>query len=318
MASANAAIVPSGRTSEAVGMVLDSRDLRDLVSGLEERRATRRGRPGYGTKALLGMWIVKALYRQTTWAETARLVDDHPGLRRLLGSSPSRFACYRFAAKLLRHRDLLERCIRSVVAALRDLVPGYGMNVAIDSTDLSAYANGQKYTYSGGPEREAFSDPDASWGHRSAVSTRRGGGFYGYKLHMATCAATDLPVAWTVETAKASDMSQVDGLLDRLPRRPEAAIMDAGYDYQTVIDSCWRHGIDPVIATRRNSGTRGGTPPDNKALYRLRSAVEREFGRLKTHLGLAPLRVRGIDRVRLHADLVLLTRLTAALDRPQA
>ena len=54
--------------------------------------------------------------------------------------------------------------------------------------------------------------------------------------------------------------------------------MDAGYDYQTVIDSCWRHGIDPVIATRRNSGTRGGTPPDSsKALYRLRSAVEREF-----------------------------------------
>ena len=244
-------------------MVLDSRDLRDLVSGLEERRATRRGRPGYGTKALLGMWIVKALYRQTTWAETARLVDDHPGLRRLLGSSPSRFACYRFAAKLLRHRDLLERCIRSVVAALRDLVPGYGMNVAIDSTDLSAYANGQKYRYRGGPEREAFSDPDASWGHRSAVSTRSGGGFYGYKLHMATCAATDLPVAWTVETAGVSDMSQVNGLLDRLPRRPEAAIMDAGYDYQKVIDSCWRHGIDPVIATRRNSGTRGGTPPDS-------------------------------------------------------
>ena len=25
-------------------------------------------------------------------------------------------------------------------------------------------------------EREAFSDPDASWGHRSAVSTRKGGG----------------------------------------------------------------------------------------------------------------------------------------------
>jgi hypothetical protein len=25
-----------------------------------------------------------------------------------------------------------------------------------------------------GPERETFSDPDASWGHRSAVSTRKG------------------------------------------------------------------------------------------------------------------------------------------------
>lgn len=36
-----------------------------------------------------------------------------------------------------------------------------------------------------------------------------------------------------------------------------------------------------------------------------RSAVEREFGRLKHHYGLAMLRVRGIERVRLHTDLIL-------------
>ena len=47
-----------------------------------------------------------------------------------------------------------------------------------------------------------FSDPDASWGHRSAVSTRKGGGFYGYKLDMAVCTATDLPLAWNVRTAR--------------------------------------------------------------------------------------------------------------------
>lgn len=164
MAVPNAAIVPSGRATEAVGAVLDSRDLRDLVSRLEARRVTQRGRRGYGTRALLGMWVVKALYRQASWSETARLVDDHPGLRRLLGSAPSRFACYRAAEKLLRHRDLIERCIRNVVAALRDLMPGYSKTVGIDSTDLAAYANGQKYKYRGGPEREAFSDPDASWG----------------------------------------------------------------------------------------------------------------------------------------------------------
>ena len=29
-------------------------------------------------------------------------------------------------------------------------------------------------------------------GHRSVVSTRKGGGFYGYKLHMATCSKTGL------------------------------------------------------------------------------------------------------------------------------
>lgn len=34
---------------------------------------------------------------------------------------------------------------------------------------------------------------------------RKGGGFYGYKIHMAVDAATDLPLARTVETAKDSE-----------------------------------------------------------------------------------------------------------------
>ena len=54
------------------------------------------------------------------------------------------------------------------------------------------------------------------------------------------------------------------------------------------------------------------------ALYRRRAAVEREFGRLKHDWALAPLRVRGPDRVRLHADLTILTKLSCALARTRA
>jgi hypothetical protein len=52
-----------------------------------------------------------------------------------------------------------------------------------------------------------------------------------------------------------------------------------------------------------------------RRLYRGRSAVEREFGRLKHHYALAMLRVRGIERVRLHADLTMIARLAPALSR---
>ena len=41
-----------------------------------------------------------------------------------------------------------------------------------------------------------------------------------------------------------------------------------------------------------------------------RSSVERQFGRLKDGYGVAFLRVRGIERVRLHADLTMLARLS--------
>ena len=52
-----------------------------------------------------------------------------------------------------------------------------------------------------------------------------------------------------------------------------------------------------------------------KSLYRGRAAVEREFGRLKNEWALLPLRVRGIERVRLHADLTILAKLACALAR---
>jgi len=66
-----------------------------------------------------------------------------------------------------------------------------------------------------GPERERFSDPDASWGHRSAVSTRKGGGFYGYKLNLAVCTATGLPLAWRVTTARRHESTSVAPALGR-------------------------------------------------------------------------------------------------------
>ena len=54
-----------------------------------------------------------------------------------------------------------------------------------------------------------------------------------------------------------------------------------------------------------------------KGLYRGRASVERAFGRLKHEWGLAPLRVRRIERVRLHADLTILAQLTCALIRTE-
>jgi hypothetical protein len=50
----------------------------------------------------------------------------------------------------------------------------------------------------------------------------------------------------------------------------------------------------------------------------LLAAVEREFGRLKHERALLPLRVRGKDRVALHADLPILAKPSCALARARA
>ena len=54
------------------------------------------------------------------------------------------------------------------------------------------------------------------------------------------------------------------------------------------------------------------------SLYRRSSAVEREFGFLRHHFGVAAIRVRRIERVRLHADLIMLARPGQALARARA
>ena len=112
-----------------------------------------------------------------------------------------------------------------------------------------------------GPERERYSDPDASWGHRSAISTRKGGGFYGYKLHLAACSQTDLPVAWHITTARTHEASQAGRLLGAVKARkfkPETVTLDKGYDIKPVYDACHQAGALPVIPLRKTPAVKQG------------------------------------------------------------
>jgi hypothetical protein len=71
---------------------------------------------------------------------------------------PSVYACYRFATKLRTYGDVLAACLDRVTAALHAEHPDMGTNVAIDGSDMPAYANGQRFLSKNGPERERYSD----------------------------------------------------------------------------------------------------------------------------------------------------------------
>jgi IS5 family transposase len=315
--------VPRRSVASEVATILDSPEVTALVAELESIRFV--GRKGYGPRALLGACIVKALYALPTWTRVADLIAEHPGLADALGGTPSHWACYRFATKLRKERDRIAACVDALAAALREQYPDMGREVAIDASDMPAYANGQRYVYNGGPERERYSDPDASWGHRSAVSTRKGGGFYGYKLHLVVDAPTGLPLAWQVETARRNESLYAAPLLDAVRARgftPETVAMDGGYDHARVYAECAERGCAAIIPLRKGQPERdlriSRSTDEWRSLYRRRSAVEREFGNLKHNFGLAFLRVRRVERVRLHADLIMLARLGIALARARA
>jgi IS5 family transposase len=356
--------------AESLSDILASSEVSRLIDDLQATRLT--GCPGYPIRSMIGMALAKSLYVIPTWTRTVALVTEHPALAAVVapgGDVPSVYACYRFTARLRDHADLLDGCIARVLKELKKRNPLLGWDVAIDASDMPAYANGQRYKYHNGPEREKFSDADASWGHRSAVSTRKGGGFYGYRIHMAVCAKTDLPLAWNVETGRMNESPTVAPLLDKLHGlgfNPETCALDKGYDNGSVYEACEDRNIRPIICLRETGRVKRGEHkaptcehgewrfagadydrkatkwrcPTNecatkstwvkadrlhplipretlrwKGLYRGRAAVERAFGRLKNEWGLKPLRVRGIERVRLHANLTILSQLTVALNR---
>jgi hypothetical protein len=84
-----------------------------------------------------------------TWTKTVALVREHAALRAAVGGPsqdvPSVFACYRFTAKLRAYSDMLAACIDRVTASLSEQLPEYGRNIAVDGSDMPAYANGQRF-----------------------------------------------------------------------------------------------------------------------------------------------------------------------------
>ncbi len=364
--------VPPRSASTELAALLDSPEIAALIADIEALRWT--GRPGYGVRAMVGMMLAKSLYALPTWSRITRLVAEHPVLEAVIGCAPSQWACYRFARTLREHSEALADCVDAVLCSLAERLPELGHEVAIDGSDLPAYANGQRFKSKNGPERapEEYSDPDASWGHRSAVSTRKGGGYYGYKVHALVDVATDLPLAWRTETARDSEQTFALPLIDAARERGfgvKVAIMDGGYDTEPIHDGCMDRGILPVTPLRETPAVKRGDhkprvcehgvwtfagadfkrratkwrcptgecqpasvwvkasrlhpliPRESERsakLYRSRGAVEREFGRLKNEWALAPLRVRRIERVRLHADLTILAKLASRLASARA
>jgi len=259
--------VPSPHDARQVAALLALPDIVWLIADLGETRWT--GRPGSPIRTMVGAALVKAVYALPTWTRTTRLIAEHAALREAIGGAPSHWACYRFAAKLRDHGDMLAACIDRVLATLRAAKPAMGRTVAIDGSDMPAYANGHRHLYKDGPERTKFADPDASWGHRSAISVRKGGGYYGYKVHAAVCTTTGLPVAWTVRTARDPEIEEVPDLLNDLTRRgfaPGVAVMDKGYDAGPIYTECEDRGILPVIALKMTAGVKAGwdKPPSCK------------------------------------------------------
>ena len=224
----------------------------------------------------------------------AALIAEHPGLQAALGGAPSVGPA----------TGSLGNCARTIRSwrlsrphgrPLRE-VPDIGRDVAIDASDLPAFANGQRYVSQHGPERERFSDPDASWGHRSAVSTRR-------EVASTATSSTSPSAPAPACRSRGASRRAAEGIplrraaarrrpRSRLPARDVRDGQGLRQRPRPLRDG--ERGCHPIIPLRGTRGRQIVLPTCERAsrlmptvprhtqrfrdLYRGRAAVEREFG----------------------------------------
>ena len=194
-------------------------------------------------------------------------MEDDPALREVCGFDepdwlPCRRTFNRFIRRLGDHPDLVAGVCHSLTDQLRDLLPGFGDVVAIDSTDVRSHSNPHKKTKATGLP----SDPEAAWGVAHSVRSKNKDGidyFYGYKVHMVADATHDLPIAFKVTPGNRNDSPELPDVIDRAIAafdwfNPKATLADRGYDSKANFEYLYlQHGIDPIIHIRRPTAADG-------------------------------------------------------------
>lgn len=188
------------------------------------------------------------LTARPTWTRTARLITEHAALLKAIGGAPSHWACYRFTAKLRDHGDMLTECIDQVLASLHEAYPEMGQTIAIDGSDMPAFANGHKHIGNkNGPLRERFADPDAGWGHRSSISTRKGGAFYGTSCTPRSAPGRNFRSPGRSGQPTSPSKGKWQACWTAWPRgfTPGVGVLDKGYDGEPMYAECESRASGP-------------------------------------------------------------------------
>jgi IS5 family transposase len=201
-------------------------DDQTLLERLQKTRWT--GRPGYPIQV---MWrtIVASFYLGIVHdTDLIRALHANPLLAATCGirhrrDIPTKFAYCRFRKKLTAFNDLVGDVLARCVERLREALPGFGATVAVDATDVKAWANGLHQE----------TDPDAGTGAKHKSSRRVY--WYGYKVHLVADAESELPISFQVTAANVYDGAHLPSVLREAQTQydwfqPARVLADKGYD----------------------------------------------------------------------------------------
>ena len=246
--------------------------LRDepLMVVLEKERG--HGRNDYPVRAMWNSLLAGVVFQHPSVASLRRELLRNAQLRELCGFDPLKgeaavppeWVYTRFLRSLLRHWELIEAMFEGLVEEIRERLPGFGSVLAADGKGIPTHGRPRPKDEKR-PEPDGRRDLDADWGVKKERRRDKDGTLYehvtkwfGYKLHLVVEAVYELPVAFELTKASASEVPQTHALVERLAerhpevlKRCEAFVADKGNDDTSLITKLWDdHGIKPVIAIR--------------------------------------------------------------------
>ena len=275
------------------------------LSVAREKRTEKRGRPPLDPQAMIKAFVLLT-FKGFSERELETFLRHYPFWSRLcgfIGLAPCHASFSNFK------RNIGENTLRTV---LQDLVSQLVekdviilKKVAIDSTCLET----------------DLRDAEGDWGHTHE------GSFYGYKVHIACCTDSELPVSLTVTPGNVHDSTQCIRLMKEARKFKKIIhymIADTAYDALYIYEILKeKYNIVSVVPFNPRNGKKDYDYGIQrlyyietallKRLYRCRTAVERVNNIVTRELGLDEVRYRGLRAVTFQAYLTCIAQLAAAL-----
>jgi len=247
-------------------MTLESMPDEALMRALEHARKGRRD--DYPIRAVWNSVLAGIVFEHESVESLRRELGRNAELRQMCGfdvfkggqAVPPASVYSRFLRKLFCHQEQVDEMFDALVAQVRELLPGFGKRLAIDSKAIESHGRP-----SDNKERDGRRECEADWGTKRYRGVREDGSvwetvkrWFGYKLHLIVDADYELPVAYKVTRASASDCPQLLPMVSELDQRQPGLLdetgflsADKGYDSEKNNRELWdTYAIKPIIDIR--------------------------------------------------------------------
>jgi hypothetical protein len=226
-------VLPDEKVIHAIETTTLERDPDDPDAEPKPRSKSRRGNTKtYPARSCWYVLLAGVVFRHKYLTDAIAEFKRNSDLRQLTGIYltslvPSKWAMTRFLAQLVAHSQLVHEMFDELVRELKTFLPDLGEHLGVDSSKMHTHARGKS-----DPAESA--DSEAGWGVKTSTRKRADGTTYqsvtkwfGYKLHMLIDTVHELPLAYGITPANASDNQTVVELLDQSARNFERAEREA-------------------------------------------------------------------------------------------